>query len=141
MKKRNILVLPWCTPRSSLSHSGNCIRPLICTTIKFQESNHLRPHYPIIPRLLRAVDDCISLHFSDFLFLDFIKEEFANKFLSSLTILSLKGICEVLWWFSTLIFYNQTLTCFYLFLHKINILLELVLLHAFSIFTKLIFLH
>lgn len=53
--------------------------------------------------------------FSDFLFPDFIKEEFANKFLSSLTILLLKGICEVLWWFSTLIFYNQVLTCFYLF--------------------------
>ena len=39
----------------------------------------------------------------------------SNKFLSSWTILSLKGICEVLWWFSTLIFYNQALTCFYPF--------------------------
>lgn len=32
--------------------------------------------------------------FSDFFFSDFIKEEFANKFLSSLTILSLKGCCS-----------------------------------------------
>lgn len=99
-------ITPW--------HCRNSPRPSTRTTIIFQESSHLTPHNFLSVTCSRYY---INLQFLDFQYLDFIKEEFANKFLSSLTIPLLKGMCKVLWWFSTLIFYNQALTGFYLFFY------------------------